>query len=164
MPTASEAPMLRSSQKMLLMLAGTLLASMSACASHTTVSQAEPRSTPQAQTGTAADLTAREVQKGFQEPIESLLQGRTAGVQVEVFSDGSLSVRIDGAASFLASTEPLYVVDGSPITPGPGGRLTGINPHDIQSIEVLKYPPETSMYGVRGANGVIVIKTIRPTQ
>jgi TonB-dependent SusC/RagA subfamily outer membrane receptor len=56
----------------------------------------------------------------------------------------------------------LYVVDGSPVTPEPGGTLRGVNPHDVQSIQVLRYPPETSMYGVRGANGVILITTIRP--
>ena len=43
----------------------------------------------------------------------------------------------------------------------PGGALKGINPHDIQSIQVLKDPSETTVYGVRGANGVIVITTKR---
>jgi TonB-dependent SusC/RagA subfamily outer membrane receptor len=73
--------------------------------------------------------------------------------------DGSISVRIRGASSFYSGTEPLYVLDGIPIQPGPRGALTGINPNDIESIEVLKHPPATSLYGVRGANGVIVIKT-----
>ena len=174
------------------LLTGILLGSLYGCARPTTVSQAEPETAPQAappstldliwsedeqgfhepserllqgrttRVRTASDLTSREIQKRPQEPIQSLLQGRTSGVLAEIHADGSLSVRIDGAASFLTSTEPLYVVDGSPFMPGPGGRLRGINPHDIQSIEVLKYPPETSMYGVLGSNGVIVIKTMRP--
>ncbi|PYP81348.1 MAG: hypothetical protein DMD25_01790, partial [Gemmatimonadetes bacterium] len=48
-----------------------------------------------------------------------------------------------------------------PVEAAAGGALRGINPHDIASIQVLKDPAETAMYGVRGANGVIVIKTKR---
>jgi TonB-dependent SusC/RagA subfamily outer membrane receptor len=55
----------------------------------------------------------------------------------------------------------LYVVDGVPIQPGPGGSLVGIDPYDIESIEVLKDPADTALYGMRGANGVIVVKTKR---
>jgi TonB-dependent SusC/RagA subfamily outer membrane receptor len=47
------------------------------------------------------------------------------------------------------------------LPPTPGGALIGVDPHDIESIQVLKNAPETSLYGVRGANGVIVIKTKR---
>jgi TonB-dependent SusC/RagA subfamily outer membrane receptor len=53
----------------------------------------------------------------------------------------------------------LYVIDGLPIQPGPGGSLLGINPHDIASIEVFKDASSTAYYGLRGSNGVIVIKT-----
>ena len=56
----------------------------------------------------------------------------------------------------------LYVVDGVTIQPGPNGALTGINPYDIESIKVLKDPADTSMYGMRGANGVIVVTTKKP--
>jgi TonB-dependent SusC/RagA subfamily outer membrane receptor len=49
------------------------------------------------------------------------------------------------------------------VTPGPGGALTGINPHDIESIEVLKDAASLSFYGLRAANGVILIKTKRAT-
>src|SRR5438046_4846532 len=51
-----------------------------------------------------------------------------------------------------------YVLDGVVIDPGPKGYLTGVNPNDIESIEVLKEPAETALYGLRGANGVIIIK------
>jgi TonB-dependent SusC/RagA subfamily outer membrane receptor len=51
------------------------------------------------------------------------------------------------------------MVDGSPFMPGPNGTLTGLNPYDIESIKVLKDPADLAMYGVRGANGVIIIKT-----
>ena len=55
------------------------------------------------------------------------------------------------------------MVDGIAIEAGPGGALTGINPHDIESIRVLKDAADTAMYGLRGANGVIVIRTKRPS-
>ncbi len=75
----------------------------------------------------------------------------------------SISVRIRGATSFYAGSGPLYVIDGVPVTPGPGGVLRGINPYEIESIQVLKNPAETAaLYGLWGANGVIVIKTKRP--
>ena len=52
--------------------------------------------------------------------------------------------------------------DGQTMQPGSGGALTGINPYDIESIKVLKDPAETSVYGVGGGNGVILITTKRP--
>jgi TonB-dependent SusC/RagA subfamily outer membrane receptor len=67
-----------------------------------------------------------------------------------------------GTGSFYGSTEPLIVIDGIPLAAGHGGRLAGINPYYIESIEVLRHPPGTTQYGVRGANGVILIKTKRP--
>ena len=75
--------------------------------------------------------------------------------------NGGIAVRIRGAVSFSGDTEPLYVVDGQTIEAGPGGALMGINPGDIEKIEVLKDIGSTSMYGSRGANGVIVIRTKR---
>jgi len=82
-----------------------------------------------------------------------------AGVTVTRTADGGISVRIRGQSSFYGNTEPLFVIDGLPIQPGPGGSLLGINPHDIASIEVLKDAASMAFYGVRGANGVILIKT-----
>jgi TonB-dependent SusC/RagA subfamily outer membrane receptor len=83
-------------------------------------------------------------------------------VTVSRAADGGISVRIRGTTSFYGSNEPLYVIDGMTIQPGPNGSLTGINPYDIESIKVLKDPAETALYGMRGANGVIVIKTKKP--
>jgi TonB-dependent SusC/RagA subfamily outer membrane receptor len=96
------------------------------------------------------------------QPIEKILADRVAGVVLGRTADGTLTVRIRGANSFSADKEPLYVIDGVPITPGPGGSLSGINPSDIASIEVLKDAVSTTMYGSRGANGVILIKTKKP--
>lgn len=109
-------------------------------------------------------LTAEDIQRGHGRPIEELLMERFPGVTVTRTADGSLALRIRGTTSLHGSTEPLYVLDGIEILAGPGGGLTGINPYDIASIEVVKDPTGTAMYGVRGANGVIIIKTKRPDQ
>lgn len=81
------------------------------------------------------------------------------GVWITRMPDGALSVRIRGTTSMQSSNEPLYIIDGTPVQPGPNGGLSGISPNDIASIEVLKDAAATTMYGVRGANGVIIIKT-----
>jgi TonB-dependent SusC/RagA subfamily outer membrane receptor len=146
----------------LTLFAGLVLGLLPGCARRTAAPQAEPQVAAPADTIRAADLTSGPVAKRPQESIASLLQGRTAGVDVTMNHDGSVSVRIRAASSFYSSGEPLYVIDGSPFTPGPGGSLTGVNPHDIESIEVLKSPPETTLYGLRGANGVILVTTKRP--
>ncbi len=96
-------------------------------------------------------VTAEDIERAPGKPIEELLMSRFPGVQVTRAPGGGIAIRIRG------SNEPLYVIDGVPIRPGPGGGLTGINPYDIESIEVLKDPAGTTMYGVRGANGVVVI-------
>jgi len=96
------------------------------------------------------------------EPIEKVLAGRVAGVQVGRAADGSLTIQIRGATSWNSDNQPLYIVDGVPMTPGPNGALSGLNPYDIEKIEVLKDPARTAMYGIRGANGVILIKMKKP--
>jgi TonB-dependent SusC/RagA subfamily outer membrane receptor len=108
-------------------------------------------------------VTSEEIQRSAapDEPIEKVLQGRVAGVTVSRAPDGGIAVRIRGGTSIYGNNEPLYILDGIPIQPGPNGSLTGINPYDIESIRVLKDPTDTAMYGSRGANGVIVIKTKR---
>jgi TonB-dependent SusC/RagA subfamily outer membrane receptor len=90
---------------------------------------------------------------------EELLVGRFPGVEVIPIAGGGVSVRIRGATSLALSTEPLYVVDGMPINAEPGGALKWLDPHDIQKIEVLKDIGSTAFYGIRGANGVILITT-----
>ena len=92
---------------------------------------------------------------------EELLEGRFPGVVLSRLPNGGLAVRIRGTNSLLGSNEPLYVVDGMAIEPGPGGALFGINPGDIEKITILKDVGSTALYGVRGANGVVVITTKR---
>lgn len=106
--------------------------------------------------------------------FEASLQGRAAGVQVTQGSGlaGSASVvRIRGAGSISAGGDPLYVIDGVPVTQDPfingnrGGMnqnpLAAINPDDIESVEVLKDAGAAGIYGSRGSNGVILVTTKR---
>jgi len=157
--------MLRSSQKFsgrtLLALAlptGILVGFVSGCAQQATTNEAESQVAPQEEP-TRPSTASQEIQKRPREHLQTLLQGRTAGVLVSINPDGSLAVRIRGPGSFYGNSEPLYIVDGIPVRVGPGGTVAGISPYEIESIRVLKGPPETTIYGVRGANGVIIIKT-----
>jgi len=87
------------------------------------------------------------------------LSGRVSGVQIKQNSGepgGSISVRIRGTNSIMGSNEPLYVVDGFPVS---GSDLTVINNSDIESLEILKDASATAIYGSRGANGVVLITT-----
>lgn len=126
------------------------------------VSQTDSAAVPQDTVPNAGTVTADDVRRGSGQPLQEILEGRVAGVSVFRTSDGSLAVRIRGVTSFYGNNEPLYVLDGIPIQAGPGGTLRGISPYDIESIEVLKNPADTALYGVRGANGVILITTKRP--
>ncbi len=88
-----------------------------------------------------------------------MLTGRVSGVVVTANAGGGITVRISGPHSFSLSQDPLYVVDDVVVRPGPGGTLSWLNPEDIASIEVLKYDADAALYGLRGSNGVIKIKT-----
>ncbi|HEX6309808.1 MAG TPA: TonB-dependent receptor plug domain-containing protein [Longimicrobiales bacterium] len=109
-----------------------------------------------------AEVSATDIEQAPQQSIEKLLMSRFPGVWVARTPEGGLSIRIRGATSINASTEPLYVIDGIPTNPGPNGALLGVQAQDIETIQVLKDVASTSMYGVRGANGVIVIRTKSP--
>lgn len=108
-----------------------------------------------------AGVTAEDIQRNPSVPIEQLMAARFPGVWITRAADGGIAVRIRGATSVTGSNEPLYVLDGIPIQAGPNGALPGIVPNDIASIEVLKDAASTTIYGMRGANGVIIIKTKR---
>ena len=123
-------------------------------------------------TGTIVKLNAKEITDMPTPSFEAALQGKAAGVQITQGSGiaGSSSVvRIRGVASISAGGDPLYVVDGIPITQdyflkGNGGGMNNnplatLNPNDIESVEVLKDAAATGIYGSRGANGVILITT-----
>ncbi|SDJ98341.1 TonB-linked outer membrane protein, SusC/RagA family [Catalinimonas alkaloidigena] len=126
-------------------------------------------------TGSVASVKAASFKDIPVTTVDQALQGRAAGVQITQASaapGGGLSVRVRGANSLISGSEPLYVIDGLPIYPdngsfGTGGNrqptnaLASINPNDIESIEVLKDASATSIYGSRGANGVVLITTKR---
>jgi len=113
-------------------------------------------------TGSVASLDPEDLTSKPANSIESLMQGRVAGVQVTNASQdpGSGStVRIRGNSSMNGSNAPLLVVDGFPF--GDAGNLQQINPQDIVSMEVLKDASASAIYGSRGANGVILITTTK---
>lgn len=104
-------------------------------------------------------VTADDIDRAGPEAIEKTLATKIPGISVSLSPDGSLVIRVRSQTSIMRNTEPLYVIDGMEVQPGPGGGLLGINPHDIATIEVLKDAASLSFYGVRAANGVILIKT-----
>ena len=128
-------------------------------------------------TGSIAKIESKAITSMPTPSFEAALQGQAAGVQVSqgsgVAGAGSL-IRVRGVASVSAGGDPLYVVDGIPITQdyflrGNSGALNNnplatINPNDIESVEILKDAAATGIYGSRGANGVILITTKRGTQ
>lgn len=93
--------------------------------------------------------------------VEELLAGRVPGLRVLPTPNGGFTVRIRGVTSLYGYTEPLYIIDGLPVTLLPGEGLNWLDPAEILRIDVLKDPADTSVYGARGANGVIVIRTKR---
>jgi TonB-linked SusC/RagA family outer membrane protein len=109
--------------------------------------------------------------------VDGALQGKAAGVQV-VQNAGNpgvgMTVRVRGSSSISASNEPLWVIDGVPMFNedfsqlGMGGQnlsaVTGISPGDIESIDILKDAAATAIYGSRGSNGVVMIRTKRGVQ
>jgi len=89
--------------------------------------------------------------------VSDALQGRVAGVNVvsDGIPGGSVKIRIRGTNSINKSNDPLHVIDGMVRDSG----LEGINPEDIQSMQILKDASSTAIYGSRGANGVVIITT-----
>jgi len=106
-------------------------------------------------------VTVEDIERNPGKPLEDIVAERVPGVEVVRAADGSLALRIRGATSVNSGTEPLYVIDGVVTLAGSTGGFAGLNRYEILSIEVLKDPGAAAMYGVRGANGVIVVKTKR---
>jgi TonB-linked SusC/RagA family outer membrane protein len=109
-------------------------------------------------TGSVASVSDKQFKDQPVKRVEDILQGRTAGVEVTTLSGmpgEGIKVRIRGTTSINKSSDPLYIVDGIVSSTG----LEGINPSDIQSVEVLKDASATAIYGSRGANGVVLVTT-----
>ncbi len=122
-------------------------------------------------TGNIAKVSGEEIQSLPVPSVEQALQGRSAGVFIESNNGkpgGSVRVRVRGSSSIGASNQPLYVVDGIPLTTEPqnlsGGDLNplaDLNFNDVESIEILKDASAAAIYGSRAANGVVLITTKR---
>lgn len=130
-------------------------------------------------TGSVASVSERDFNRGVISSPEQLLQGRVSGVQITTASGepgAGANVRIRGTSSVRSDNQPLYVVDGVPLSglnDSPGGGdfgagsqtarnpLSFINPDDIESISILKDASAAAIYGARGSNGVILITTKR---
>ena len=109
-------------------------------------------------TGAVSGVSNRQYKNQPVQRVENILQGRTPGVEVTATSGmpgASMKVRVRGTTSINKSSDPLYVIDGIISSSG----LDGINPSDIQSMEILKDAASTAIYGSRGSNGVILITT-----
>ncbi|WP_232540965.1 TonB-dependent receptor [Spirosoma endbachense] len=110
-------------------------------------------------TGSLSQVKSKEINSYPATNVLQALTGRAAGVQVlqNTGAPGaSVSVRIRGTNSIQGSNEPLYVVDGFPIS---GSNPTVLNNADIENMEILKDASATAIYGSRGANGVVLITT-----
>ena len=133
--------------------------------------------------GSVSSVEAEDIENIPQVSIDQLLQGRAAGVSVTQNSGqpgSAVSVRIRGVNSITGSSEPLYIIDGVPISGdsnnvGTSGRsiadnglgedagstgvspLSAINPNDIESVDILKDASATAIYGSRGSNGVVTV-------
>ena len=131
-------------------------------------------------TGSVASISEDQMKQTIVTNADQMLQGKIAGVQVTQNSGapgGATSVRIRGASSLNSSNEPLYVIDGVPMSGsnsvqgfdwmgGSNGQTTvnplaSIAPSDIVSIDVLKDASACAIYGAAGANGVVLVTTRR---
>ncbi len=128
-------------------------------------------------TGAVTSISAKDFNKGVVVAPEDLIQGRAAGVQITQTSGepgAGINIRIRGTSSVRGGNNPLFVIDGVPLSGGDtqaagsnGGigqsaarnPLNFLNPSDIASIDILKDASATAIYGSRGANGVVIITT-----
>ncbi len=110
-------------------------------------------------TGSVASVTSAQIDRVPVTTVEQSLQGRAAGVQItnnDAAPGGNISILIRGVGSLASGgNAPLFVIDGYPTT----GGLNNVNPNDIASIDVLKDASATAIYGIRAANGVVIITT-----
>lgn len=120
-------------------------------------------------TGSVASVSAKEIGNTPATSFESALQGRAAGVLVSQ-QNGKLgqgiNIRIRGSSSVSAGNEPLYVIDGIPLTTdnlsgtdAPTNALADLNMNDIESVQILKDASAAAIYGSRASNGVVLITT-----
>ena len=119
--------------------------------------------------GAISSVKAESIEKAPIASFDKAIQGRASGVQVTASNGipgGNVNMRIRGRTSISAGNQPLYIIDGVPMTSGDNSNLTtssnslaGLNPNDIESIDILKDAGSSSIYGAQAANGVVLITT-----
>ncbi|MGN6490871.1 MAG: SusC/RagA family TonB-linked outer membrane protein [Agriterribacter sp.] len=123
-------------------------------------------------TSAQTTVSAKDIEKTVNTTIEQAIQGRSAGVYITQNSGqpgGGISVNIRGVSTVNGTTEPLYVIDGVQVmgesisfgAQSSANPIAGLNPSDIQDIQILQGPSATAIYGSRATNGVILITTKR---
>ncbi|HEX7119584.1 MAG TPA: TonB-dependent receptor plug domain-containing protein [Longimicrobiales bacterium] len=113
-------------------------------------------------TGAVTTVSEDEIAGSRPMRLDELLRGRVPGLMIIPRADGGFTLRIRGIDSAETSQEPLVIVDGVPIaTDNLESALAGLTPDDIRQVDVLKDVSATSIYGLRGAGGVIIITTRR---
>ena len=122
-------------------------------------------------TGNIARVASRDIENIPVPSVEQAIQGKVAGVQITSLNGKvgqGLQIRVRGNSSVTASSQPLYVVDGIPITSAdqssttaPTNPIADLNPNDIESLEILKDASASAIYGSRASNGVVLITTKR---
>ena len=116
-------------------------------------------------TGSVVSVKAEDMEQTSAATMDQMLQGRAAGLTMTSNSGAagaSTSIQIRGVNSLNSSNEPVYVIDGSIVRSEAGqdtysNPLDGLNPNDIESIEILKDASATAIYGAQAANGVIIV-------
>ncbi|SMB97362.1 TonB-dependent receptor plug [Hymenobacter roseosalivarius DSM 11622] len=120
-------------------------------------------------TGSVTQLSSKDVENIPTVSFEQAIQGRTPGVTINQGSGklgAGVQIRVRGSSSVTASNQPLYVIDGIPVTSQDVGSdteplnpLADLNPNDIESITILKDAASSAIYGSRASNGVILVTT-----
>ncbi|GAB3773535.1 TonB-dependent receptor [Spirosoma horti] len=120
-------------------------------------------------TGNIAKVGSRDIENIPVPSVEQALQGKVAGVQITSLNGKvgqGLQIRVRGSSSLTASSQPLYVIDGIPMTSAdqssttaPTNPIADLNPNDIESLEILKDASSAAIYGARASNGVVLITT-----
>lgn len=125
-----------------------------ACSHRTSRSQPDTASLPP-----ETVLTADDIRRSPGQSLEQLLLARVPGLTIERAADGHSKLVIRGKNTILGDDEALFVVNGIALGPAVTSNLAAVDIHDIETVQVLRDAVATAAYGVRGANGVIIIRT-----
>jgi len=104
-------------------------------------------------------LTGDDIRRSPGQSLEQLLLARVPGLTIERAADGHSKLVLRGKNTILGDDEVLFVVNGVPLGPAVSGNLAAVDIHDIETVQVLRDAAATAAYGIRGSNGVILIRT-----